>query len=297
MPRAYALRIGSLPSGVAAPTAAYTVGTQVGVPTGTSLTTTAGSSLPAHDATEVVTLTHPITGATADLTVRVWRRRRFTGAPSIQPGVGEHFMFDECAFEVSNSSWALDLNTGGAVANQMAPLYVLRRCTLNGNDTTERVLGGHFVWLQECHITGGSDAWQGGAWSVAERCNIIAGTDTRNPDPHSDGFQMTDTGGLTLHRCWISAGTTPGQNAALRLGTEFGAVDNFVDVFYCGLDRGGYVVQCDGADNPGGIGPVRFRGNRWTADAWFYGPTDFVDTTVTEWTNNFTTAGTPVAQP
>jgi hypothetical protein len=281
-----------------APSVPFALGGQVGVPTGTTLTTTSGSSLPAEDAIESVTLTHPITGASTNLTVRVWRRRRFTGAPSVQPGTGEHFLFDECAFEVSNSSWTLDLNSGGAVADQMSPLYVLRRCTLLGNDSTERVLSGHYAWLMDCHITGGSDAWQGGAWSVAERCNIIAGTDTRNPDPHSDGLQMTDTGGLTLYRCWVSAGTTPGQNAALRVGTEFGPVANRVDVFYCRLDHGGYVVQFDGADNAGGItGPVRFRGNRWTDASWFYGPTDFVSTTITEWVDNTTVSGTPIPSP
>lgn len=298
MARAIAIRVGTLPeAGPSAPLTAYAVGTQVGVPTGTTLTTTPGGSLPAPDAVEAFQLTHPVTGATSNQTYQVWRHRLFTGAPSIQPGAGQHYLFDECEGLVANSSWVFDLNTGGAVADQMQPLYVFRRCTLNGSDTTERVLSGHYAWLLDCHITGGADAWQGAAFSVAERCNIIATTDTRNPDPHSDGIQLTDTGGITLSQCWVSAGTWPGQNAAFRVGTEFGAVNNRVDAYYCTFDHGGYLVQFDGLDNAGGIsGPVRFRGNRWT-ETWGYGPNDFTATTIVEWVDNATTGGTPVAQP
>lgn len=279
-----------------APAAAFTVGTQVGVPTGTSLTTVSGS-LPTEDATESFALTHPISGAQANPTCKVWRRRKFTGGPAIQ-ATGGPYLFDECSFEVSNTNWAVDLGSTGASANQMAPLYIFRRCTFLGGDTTSRVLSGSYAWLMDCHITGGSDGWQGAVWSVAERCNIVATTDTRDADPHSDGIQLTDTGGITLYRCWVSAGTTVGQNAAVRVGSESGAVGNAIEVYYCGLDHGGYTVQFDGSKAGGAItGPAKFRGNRWSDSSWFYGPTDFVSTTISEWVDNKTFGGSTVAQP
>lgn len=296
MPRAYAVTVGSLPSsGLAAPTAAYTLGTQVGPPTGTTLTTTAAGLGPA-DATETITLTHPVSGVTSTLTVQVWRRRKFTGAPTAVAPAGGHYLFDECEFNVANSTWALDLDPGAGQPNQMQPAYVLRRCALYGNDTTQRVLSGHNVWLIDCHVTGGSDAWQGAAWSVVQGCNIMATTDTRDADPHSDGMQMTDTGGVTLHRCWMSAGPTAGANAAVRVGTEFGAVSG-VEVYYCGLDRGGYTAQFDGSKAGGVITGVKFKGNRWTDGTSFYGPVDFVNTTITEWVDNAYFGGAAIPQP
>src|ERR1044071_3602955 len=61
------------PTGPPVPTAAYTLGVDVGVPTGTTLTPTTG--LPAADDTTTFTITHPVTEETADLAVSKWSAR------------------------------------------------------------------------------------------------------------------------------------------------------------------------------------------------------------------------------
>ncbi|HYN95400.1 MAG TPA: hypothetical protein VES42_16250 [Pilimelia sp.] len=271
----------------------FDVGTEVGPPAGVSLTNTTG--LPAADATESLTLVHPITGAVANLTVSVWRRRRWTEGITVTPPSGATYLFDECEWDLdAGNFWALESGETNASEDQMQPLIVLRRCTLNGNDTTARALSGGSFWVTRCHITGAEDAWQGPAYSVAMESNFLPTTDGQ-VDPHSDGIQMYDRGAATFYRCAISAGEGSGANNALRVGTEFGAVTG-VDLLYCWLDGGAYTLAMRGDSGAGDITDVWVQGCRWSPGPAF-GPTDFEQTTGVIWQDNAYLDGTVIPSP
>lgn len=276
---------------VGAPTGPYTLGVEVGVPTGTSLTSTSG--LPAADATESLTLTHPVSGAEVELTVQVWRRRRWTSTITPTPAAGQTFLFDECEFAVAADNWCVEVGETNGVLDQMQPLVVFRRCTFDGSDTTGRALLGPFTWLIGCHLSGAEDGWQGAIYSVGIGCNILPTTDGQ-ADPHQDGVQITGLGHMTLYRCWIDADVA-GATAAVRLGTEFSAVAA-VQVHYCGLDGGSYTMQSRGDAGSGDISGVSVVGCRW-GDAAVNGPTDFVETTVAEWSDNAYIGGGVINSP
>lgn len=302
MARAYAVRVGTIPSAVTAPTGPFTAGTQVGVPSGTSLTTR--SSLGAASGSESKTLTHPISGAQATATRTVWENFLFTSTFTVSPGAGR-YLFRNCRWDVPATAWCVEVNDATGVSDQMDPLVVFERCSFQGNGDSNIGVAGSYLWLIGCDVegmtaaspaSGASDGWQGAAYSVAYDCNIVAGTNANDVDPHSDGMQNAGTGRTTLYHCWCSAGGSAGANAAVRFGSEFGAVAG-VEVYYCGVDDGGYAMQLDGSKGGGaGITGVKVKGCRWTTTA-VYGPTDFVNTTVTEWTDNAYFSGTTIPNP
>jgi len=290
--------------GVSAPTGPFTSGVQVGVPTGTSLATR--TSLGSATGSESYTITHPISGAQTTRTMSVWQNIKFTQTFTVSPPPGSTYLFRNCRWEVDATVWTVEVNQANGVNDQMQPVVVFDHCEFQGLGDSNAGLAGSFCWLVSCDIqgmpgtttpSGAADGWDGAAFSVAVDSNIIAGTNFNLPDPHSDGMQCTGTGGITLYHCWCSGGGSAGANSAVRVGTEDGDVDQ-VDVFYCGLDDGGYATQFRG-DAAGGtrnVTNVRFRGNRWTTTA-VYGPTDFVRTTVTEWTDNAYFDGTTIPNP
>lgn len=294
MARTFSVVVGP-PGGavVTAPTEPFILGTEVGVPTGASLTATSG--LPAADATEDLVLTHPVTGAQATRSCSVWRRRRWTTVPTVNPPSGQTYLFDECEWDVPLTSWCVEVDQANGTNDQMQPLAVFRRCQFDGNDDSANALAASFTWVIDCHITGASDGWKGASYSVATGSNIIAGTDVNNPDPHSDGVQCTGTGQSTLYRCWTSAGPSAGANSAIRYGTEDGAIDN-VQLYYCAIDDGGYALAVRGDAGAGDITGVEVVGCRWTTTA-LVGPTDFEQTTVELWTNNKFFDGTVINNP
>jgi hypothetical protein len=253
-----------------APLAAYTVGTQVGVPTGTTLTATTG--LPAPDATETVTLVHPVTSQQIIVPgVKVWRRRRWTAVLSATVPAGEHWMFDECAFEPStNSFFAVDIATPDGGVDPLNPTVILRKCTLDGGDRTTNSAGLHRTWATQCHVVRAENAWVGGAICTFDRCNLVAGIGFDLSDPHPDALQMLDTGKTTFWRCWLDGGPLTGAqtaNSVLRVGTEGGADVDDVQVRECGF--GGHctqTVQFRGDSGSRSITNVQFVGNRWCDD-------------------------------
>jgi hypothetical protein len=285
-----------------APAGPFTTGTEVGVPTGTSLTTR--TSLGASTGSQSYTITHPINGAQTTRTMNTWENIRFTETFTVSPPAGTTYLFKNCRWEVDATAWCVEVDQANGVNDQMQPVAVFDRCSFQGTGDSNIGVAGSYLWLIGCDIegmttaspaSGASDGWQGCTYSVAIDCNIVAGTNENLGDPHSDGMQNTGTGHITLYHCWISAGASAGANAAVRVGTEDGPVAA-VDVYYCGLDDGGYAAQFDGSKAGGVITGVRFRGNRWTTTA-VYGPVDFVDTTVTEWVDNAFFSGTVIDNP
>lgn len=275
-----------------APTGPYAVGTAVGVPTGTTLTATSG--LPAADAVETYTITHPVTGASSVLTVSVWRNRHWTSTLTATPPLGATYLFENCLFENTLDNWCVEVGDANYTPNQMVPLAVFDRCTFDGNDSCGRALLAGCTWVIDCHLTGAEDAWGGGYHSVAIRSNFIP-TNDGGIDPHQDGIQIAGIGDFTGWQCWMTAGTDPAANSGFRAGTDFSAIAN-VGLYYCTLSRGGYSLQVRG--DAGGRGVTGFRavGCRWVPDAGF-GPVDFEQATIAEWVDNAYTNGTPIPNP
>lgn len=281
-----------------APLAPFTLGTQVGVPTGTSLTTTSGGNVlvGTADATETLTLTHPITGVQeVRESVPVWRRRRWTSTPVFTPASGATWLFDECEFDVPLDNWCAEVVDTNATNNIMQPLCVFRRCTFDGNSSTGRALLAGYTWVIDSHLANCEDGMQGGYYSVVIGSNLIAGDDGQ-ADPHSDGFQCAGIGRTVLYRSWCSAGTGPGASQAIRFGTEFSAVTD-VKIYYCGIDRGGWSLQFRGDAGAGaGITDVTVVGCRWQDNAGF-GPVDTENTTGFTWVDNKYADGTVINSP
>jgi hypothetical protein len=277
---AYNLRTGS---GTSAPTGPFTLGVEVGVPTGTTLTNTSG--IPTPDATENITLTHPISGVQQVLSCAVFRRRRWTSTPFFNAGAGVHYYFDECEFSISDDNSCADLNNNNAVNNQMLPQYIFNRCTFNGNNTTGRCLVEGYAWMRSCHVGNAEDGWSGPVYSVIQDSNFICTTDGQI-DPHADCIQINGLGSLTVYHCWLDAGSNAANaNAALRIGTEGSAVTN-CQMYYCGLKTaGGSDLQVRGDAGAGDITNVDFQHNRWTRDQTS-DPADFQETTGITWVDN-----------
>ena len=274
------------------PSAAFTRGTTVGVPDGTTLTTR--TTLGSPTATETFDLTHPITGATATRSVSVYRRIRFTQTITPAAGSGNTILFEECSFE-GTGFWCVEVNGTGGSTNVMQPLVIFNRCNFDGGGAggTDKCMIGGYCWVIDSDMRGAEDAWAGWAYTVAMHSNFEAYGATI--DMHSDGVQCLDTGRSTFYHCWLSAGVGPGASQAFRVGTEGGAVQD-VAVYYCGVDRGGYAMQFRGDAGAGDIANVQVVGCRWTRNHAF-GPIDVEQTTGMTWTDNAFFDGEVIPSP
>src|SRR5689334_18900481 len=113
-----------------APLAAYTLGTQVGVPTGTSLTATSG--LPTADATGVTfARTDPVTGSAVSVSgVQKWSARSWAATLSSTVPTGEVWWFDRCAFTPTGSNFfSVDIDTPNGANNRLSPTLIFTQCT------------------------------------------------------------------------------------------------------------------------------------------------------------------------
>lgn len=280
-----------------APLTPYTLGTEVGVPTGTTLTPTVG--LPAADDTGTFTIIHPVTLVSAERTVSIWRNRSWSATLTVTPPLGATYLFENCYFENASDNWCVEVDETNSTLDVMVPLAIFNRCQFNGTDTCARATLAPFAWMYDCHIGNGEDAWGGAVYAVGIRCNIIAATDGQI-DPHSDGIQISGAGRTTMYQCYISAGEEPDANSAFRAGTEFSAV---VDVwlYYCGFDRGGDTVQLRGDAGAGDITGVQVVGCRWTGlppkGLAGFNAAFAAETTIDIWTDNAFSDGTPIVSP
>lgn len=265
----------------AVPAAAFTRGVDVGVPTGTTLTTR--TSLGSPTATETYTITHPITGVSATLNVSVYRRIRFTNTVTPAPGSPTTpIRFDQCSFE-GVGNWSVEIDGTGHGTDIMAPLVVFTDCNFDGGGpgATSKCLLGGYAWVIRCDMRNAEDGWSGWFYNVGIASNFLGYGATI--DLHSDGVQCTDIGHSVFYRSWFTT-SGPGASQSFRVGTEAGATDD-VGVYYCGLDGGGYAMQFRGDSGAGDITNATIIGNRWTRNHSF-GPADFVETTGIVWSDN-----------
>lgn len=279
----YNLTALSLTTGTApiVPTAAYTRGVNVGVPTGTTLTTR--SSLGSPTSSESYTITNPKSGETATKTYATYRNIRFTA--TITPAAGSPttaIRFDQCSFE-GTGNWCVEVDSAGRGSDIMDPLVVFTSCNFDGGGSgaTSKCLLGGACWVIGCDMRNAEDGWSGWFYNVGVASNFLGFGAT--VDLHSDGVQCTDTGVSVWARSWFTT-AGPGASQSFRVGTEAGATDD-VSVLYCGLDGGGYAMQFRGDSGAGDITNITVIGCRWTR-AHSFGPIDVEQTTGITWSDN-----------
>jgi hypothetical protein len=280
----------------AAPLSAFTLGTVVGVPTGTTLTASTG--LGANDGEESVTVTDPITGQQNTFTATVFRNRRWASTINPNIGPGGALLFENCEFDVASDNFCVDAENVDANGrpDYLHPAIVFRNCSFDGSSTTGKCLVGGYLWLEDCDLRNTEDGWSGLYWSTAIRSNLICTTDG-GPDPHSDGLQSAGIGRFRIYNCWCDSGADPASsNAPIRVGTEFSAV-TAVDIRYCGLAGSQHGLQMRGDAGAGDITGVTVIGCRWT-DFPIYGETDFQEVIgPVTWIDNLDANGDPIPNP
>jgi hypothetical protein len=267
-------------AGPQAPLAAFAAGSEVGVPTGTSLTATSG--IPTQDATVSFSRTDPITGGGVSLSgVKQFSARSWASTVSTTVPSGEVWWFDRCRFAPSGGNFfAFDVDTSNGANSRLSPTLIFTRCDFGPGSagTCDKALTANRAWVEDCVVgalsSGQStceDGWTSCVYCTVIGSNVWAGVGANVTDPHSDGVQLTDTGSTAFYRCWLDGGPMVGAlqgNAGIRCGTEFGALDD-VWCWYCGIGgKSGNNVQFRG-DNGGASTPitgVNFKGNRWCSD-------------------------------
>ncbi len=270
-------------STAAAPTSKPVVGTDVGVPSGTSLT--ASSGLGTFDTAVSRTLTNPETGATRTFTpTRRYYRRRWTSTIVPRPGVGECYWFQQCEIDVTGDFFCVDGDSANGSGTLLQPLFVFEDCTLKGNDSVRTGFVGGDAWFERTAITNCEDGISG-LYHTAFIDGLSAMTTDGGPDSHSDGMQCSGIGNLLIWGSWLDAGQpSETANAPLRIGTENSAVDD-CGVFYTTFQGSQHGLQIRGDAGAGDVTGVRVQGCRW-AQVPFYGPTNPAELTVDLWTDN-----------
>lgn len=285
----------------APPTGAFTEGTQVGVPTGTTLTTR--TALGSPTSTGSYTLVDP-RGIYDPVTVAVdiYEAIQFTTNRIVaHRTTGNVRLFRNCRFNIANETSMVECDeegTGGT-SGYMTPRTIFERCTFDGDNSTGKALSGGNLWAIECHIADCEDGTQGPFSSVFNGCNIIGGTDGLT-DPHADGFQLLGIGKTVVWNCYVSAGTIPGAaSQALRIGAEFGGNDD-VTIGWCRLDggAGGWTLQARGDNNPTEDN-TNIRVHDTVVLPGGFGSVDFVESAVAQWERVYSDSygGTPIANP
>jgi hypothetical protein len=270
-------------STMAAPTSKPVVGSDVGVPSGTSLTSSSG--LATFDGTRSVTLTNPETLAsnTFDVT-RHYYRRRWTATIAPRPAVGETYLFEQCEIDNSLDFFCVDGDSANGSGVLLEPLFVFLDCTIKGNDSIRTGFVGGDAWFERSAIVNCEDGISG-LYRTAFIDSLSAMTTDGGPDSHSDGMQCSGIGNLLIWRSWLDAGQeAENANAPLRIGTENSAVDD-CGIFYTTFQGSQHGLQVRGDAGAGDVTNLRVRGCRW-AQVPFYGPTNFAEATVTEWSDN-----------
>lgn len=284
------------------PTAAFTLGTEVGVPTGTSLTTR--TSRGTNTSTGTYELVDP-TGreATRTVNVLIWENIRFTGIDKMvaYPTSGtDVWLFRNCRWESTGTSRIVELDSETNPGDYMHPKTILENCEVDGSSLSGKALNGGNAWIINTDARLCEDGWAGAFCAVAIHSNFVANTLTGSPDPHADGIQHNGIGQTVIWNCWVNGGVVPGAaSQGLRVGAEFGPNDN-VTVAWCCVDAGagGYSLQVRG-DNSPTTGNTNFRAHDNVIIDTGVGPVDFVDSAVTLWERNYvgTYGGTLIPSP
>lgn len=276
------------PVGVSAPLGPFTIGSQVGVPTGTSLTTR--TSLGSANGTPAAySLVDPrgVLSSTSPTPDRVYEDLLFDNTTiTLNVPVSERWLFRRCRFTNTLDNWTCEVNPLGS-PTIMDPAVIFDHCEFDGDDSCGRALLGGGVWMYRCHLSNAEDAWGGPYDSMIIESNLIATTDGQ-VDPHQDGVQISGAGRVVGWRSYFEC-LDPEASSAFRVGTEFSAVDD-IDLRYSTFSGGAYSLQMRGDSGAGDITGVTVIGCRWTGSApkglAAFGPTDFVETTVTTWSDN-----------
>lgn len=291
--REYSIIVGPPPTGISAPLVAFTLGTEVGVPTGTSLTPTTG--LPAADASESFHLVHPVSGATTDRTVSVWRRRRWTQLINPAPGSGVTYLFDECEFDCAADFFCVDTDNAVTTNNLMAPSFIFRRCSFDGNNgSVDKCFLGSHAWFLGCDLRGGEDGIAGnGSYVIIQDSNVQGYSD--DIEQHSDGFQCSELGNVTIYHSFISNGDGPGESSSIFFKPESATPMSNIQIYYTGIHEGVWGLHLDGSN--AAISSVDVQHCRWQNNPDWAGPVTYTNVSSSTWVDNTFVDGTPISAP
>lgn len=263
---------------LAAPLAAFSVGTQVGVPTGTSLTTR--TSLGTRTGTGTYDLIDPTETNLASMgyAVDVWEAIDFTNAMNVDPtSGGTPRLFRNCKFSAAAAAEMVagHNDTAGTV---MTPLLIFDHCTWDGGGGSTRAINSGRCWFNACYITGVASGWSSGFSGVAMHCSFV----TSGGAPGGP-TRCQAVGGCYLWHNWLSCGTV-GDQSPIRWYTEFSSISGNI-AMWNGLN-GGFENMYLG---PGTSRNIAFRA---TDNVFIGGGTGEVTKdgagtlTVTEWARN-----------
>lgn len=283
------------------PMTPWTTGSDVGVPTGTSLTTR--TSLGTETSTGTFTLTDP-TGRQSPVTVDVdiYEALEFTTNPVLpHRTTGNVRLFRNCRFNIESEARMVELDeVGYQVTSYMAPRTIFDHCTFVSTSSSSRALQGGNAWMEYCDVSGCEDGWGGIFCGMVIHSNIVGDTDGL-PDPHADGVQLAGIGVCVFWNSYLSAGNVPGAaSQGLRIGNEFSANDD-VYIRWCLIDAdaGGYSLQARGDNVPANGNNTNIAVLDTVVLDTGVGPVDFVNSTTSEWARVYsdTYGGTPIADP
>lgn len=286
------------------PTAAYALGTEVGVPTGTSLTTR--TSRGSHTSTGTYELVDP-TGRQPNRTVNVliWENILFSGIDKMVafPASGtDVWLFRNCRWDTSGALWCVEFDSETNPGDYMHPKTILDHCEIDGNLTSDKSAIGGSAWVVDTDMRRSEDGWAGVFCSVSIHSNFVGGTDGL-ADPHADGMQHNGIGKVVhWNNYYYDGGVAGAASQALRFGAEFGPNDDCY-VAWCKIEgsvNGGWAFQMRGDNSPttGNTGFI-VHDNVVVPGGSGGDGVDCVETVITSWERNYlnTYGGTLIPNP
>lgn len=264
------------PTGLTAPTAPYPA-SQVGALAGNHPNYTGSATLTNANITslpsENYTITHPLTGQTATIPVRVIRGQTITQGMRFQLTSGT-VLFDDCVISLSGGGYhAMYIEYGPNDAwitdDIMKPRVIFNRCSWDSpaKQWVNGVLG-HSYWVTNSTTQNFQNGFDVGGMSVFYKNNIYGGT--IQADAHTDGIQFYGGQNVSIVQNWIDIKGAVGETGAINFSTDFG--DVWASSIIANTLKGGtYTLYLDHT-NAGSLHDITVKDNRWVDNSWMYGP-------------------------
>lgn len=247
---------------------------------------------------ENYTITHPLTGETSTIPVRVIRGQTITQAMRFQLTSGT-VLFDNCIISLSGAGWhGMYIEYGPDDAwitdDVMKPRVIFNHCSWDAPDKqwVNGVLG-HSYWVMNSRTQNFDNGFDVGGMSVFYKNNIYGGT--VHTDAHTDGIQFYGGKNTSIVQNWIDIKGTMGETGAINFSTDFGNVGESWIVANT-IGGGTYTLYLD-RTNPGDLYDITVKDNRWVDNSWMYGPAVVDNVTNLTWQGNRTLISGTVINP
>jgi hypothetical protein len=243
----------------------------------------AAASLPSEN----FTLTHPLTGQTSVIPVRVIRARTFTDALRFQL-TNTTILLDDCRISPVGSGYhAVYIEYGPNDAwitdDIMKPRVIFNRCswTTATKDWVNGVLG-HSYWVLNSQTQYFQNGFDVGGMSVFYHNNILGGTSQAGA--HTDGIQFYGGTNVSIVENWIDIQGSEGETGAINFSTDFAELSNST-IQANTLKGGTYTLYLDRTGSFE-ISGITVKDNRWYDGSYMYGPVVNDNVTNLTWTGN-----------